>query len=177
MQNWRGTAGLHEYFKKVWSKISFHRDGNIIIIQNFLINIFIIHLTQLPLHLPLAIIFHFSLLLPCSLPWTYCCPSFGFIFQSLVSPDQVKKLVWKMLALPRGTNSAPGLSRWLCRHNTGRSVQDQHRSGKTNSVFLLHLSPNYTGKRRPVSFSLNFLHPRILVLENVIQFPYLMAVT
>lgn len=154
LQNWRGTAGLHEYFKKVWSKFSFHKDRNIIIIQNFLINIFIIHLTQLPLHLllPLVIIFHFSPLLALDLLLT----NFGFIFQSLASPDQVENLVWKMLALPRDTNSVPGLFRWFCRHNTGRSVQNQHRSGKINSVFLIHLSPNCTDKRRSVSFSLNF---------------------
>lgn len=88
----------------------------------------------------LTIIFHFSLLLPCSLPWTYCCPSFGFIFQSLPSPVQVKKFIWKKFTLPRDPKSVPDLFRWFHRQNTGRSFQDQHRSGKINLVLLLHLS-------------------------------------
>lgn len=164
--NWEAllTAGFQEHLKKVWSKISFHGYRNKIIIQNFLINIFIINLTLLPLHLlpQLTIIFHFSLLLPCSLPWTYCCPSFGFIFQSLPSPVQVKKFIWKKFTLPRDTKSVPDLFRWFHRQNTGRSFQEQHRSGKINLVLLLHLSPNCTGKRQSVSLSPNFLHARHL---------------
>lgn len=80
--NWRGAAALHEYLKKVWSKISFHWDRNKIIIQNFLINILVIHLTQLPLYLllPLALPSIFLSFCPAPCPGLTAAQVLGLFF-------------------------------------------------------------------------------------------------
>lgn len=119
--------------KKVWSKISFHRYRNKIIIQNFLINIFIINLTLLPctffLNLPLSFIFLSSYPAPC--PGLTAVQVLGLFFNHYLHLFKSRSSYGRSLLCPETLN--------LCLTSSGGftdKIQEDHFKTSTDLAKL-----------------------------------------